>query len=392
MSHLFDDIVFTVRGHEYAYRAHTLATDEATHGGFATAALVAVWMLGTDEAAQRGLTSLVTPEERTRIMDQYEAETFREDGGLLMSEIEDLYWWLWHIDIENEDDTDGDSTDTILQLGLRQQSLWSMLINEYMTRLVDRWADSVISAEDSLVDCKNYLDFLLSHLAAYSRIQRMREIRWCDRYSVEEFWTLSSCNHGWIVSHIDLCDIITHLPADVDEQALMARYFTLRRTEHAQRRSKPNASRWYAVEQEPLDAAEVLSFLSAGQIAELDDYHRRWLHYLCKRLSLVPNSLTPVIWTEKVNDALEDKLVDYLMVQEGTHAWARNTCAALFAMQQLQWLKPGLTVAEFRHWAARHLHRDYTTEPSRVALARWWYEWTRDDNTVLQHTRRLQEL
>lgn len=387
MTQLFDDIVFTVRGREYAYRAHMLDTDEATHSGFATAALVAVWMLGTDEAIQRGLTSLDTPEDRTRLMDRYEAETFREDGGLLILEIEALYWWLWHIANGNENENE----EAILMLGVRQLSLWSTLINEYMTRLVNRWADAVLTAEDTIVDSNTYLDFLLSQLAAYSRIQRMRQICWCDRDSVEDFWALSESEPGWITEHINLRDIITHLPAEVDEKSLMERYFALRQSEHALRLLKPTATEWYAAEQKPLDK-EPLSYLSTEQQTELNDQHKRWLRYLSKKLNLVLTSQMPSIWTEKVSDQLEEKLIAYLTIQEGTRAWARNLRAALFAMQQMHWVKSDLTVAEFRRWASKYLQRDYATENARVALSKWWYEWNKDDDTITLHIRRLKEM
>lgn len=395
MQQVFDDIVFKVRGREYAYRAHTLETNQATHSGFATAALVAVWMLGTDEAAQRGLASLDTPEERARLMDRYEAETFREDGGLLMLEIEALYWWLWHIDNHNDNENENDGVapsntyeddDTILELGIRQQGLWSKLINEYMTRLVDRWAAAVLAAEDTVADCESYLDYLLGQLAAYSRIQRMREVRWCDRYSVEEFWTLSDCEPGWITEHIDLKDIITHLPADVDEQALMESYFTLRQAEHAQRKAKPTAAEWYAVEQKPLDP-ETLSYLSPDQQAELTDQQKRWLRQLSKKLKLVTDPTAPVIWTEFVTKELEQKLIAHLQNHEEEVNWCQQITAAVMAMRVCNLVRRNLTVAEFRKWAPYYLHKDYSSPSVRTQLARKWNSWGRMDTEVQNHIR-----
>lgn len=389
MTHLFDDITLSDGSNTFSYTQHALSMPGSTHRGFATAALVAVWMLGTDEAERRGLTSLDTAEERLQLMTRYEQETLRDDGGLLQHEIEELYWWLWAI-YAPENNEDDSICPIRLFFSQRQLSLWATLFCEYMSRLVEQWADSILHAEDTVADCRTGLEWLLMQMGTYTRIQHLRGIEWHNYDQVRALFCRQETEEGWMLSHIDIRDIVTHLPAQVSEQDCMDRYFTLRRIEHAERPVMPTGAEWYAAEQQPLDAHEILPYLTPHQLSELHDYQRRWLRYLSRRLKLVNDPKAPVIWTELVTPDMEQKLITHLQNHEEEANWCQQITAAIMAMKIRNLVRRDLTVSDFRKWASYYLHKDYSSPSVRTQLARKWNSWNRLDTEVQNHIRYIQ--
>lgn len=282
MTHIFDDITITDRGISISYQGHLVQTNEAVHNGFATAAMVAVWMMGTEEGDKRGIGMLETREERAELMRHYEHETLREDGGLMLREVEALYWWLWRF----EHHTDN-APQELPPLSMRQAEMWETLVQEYMCSKIETWGKLVLQAEDNVDESDTYLDWLISQLCAYTRMRYMRKTQWLDYQQMESLWAMLEANEGWMGEGLYPHEVITHLPADVKAETLIARYFELREKEHAERIHRPTAAAWYEAEKQALSEANILEGFAPTQLQELADYHKQWLRYLSKRLKIV---------------------------------------------------------------------------------------------------------
>lgn len=380
MPKLLDDHIFSA---EVRYEAHRLvvcvagekpvkepgAEPEVTQGGIAgeepivmqgiMAAIVSALLVDTDEGERRGI-AIDTDEQQQQWIQSYEREVRRDDWGLLTTELQllsDAYIQL------------ATSSVSWAQIcpNLRLLDLAFRLVSAYMQYL------TVESFGAHIWECvpwqTPFAQWLIEAARVETRRQRFIHTDWIDAAQVTDL-AEGKQDDGQP----------TFIFEGEAAEDIMQRYFQwLWPTFQAQLREmpgvKPNAvqHRNYVVEQET-DWSFILDDFRAWSEEQRQMWHRwmdDWTLFITRQLK--PQQ--PVrFWNEGVDELLQERLTDYLRVQEKEPMRYKSLTPAVYALRQLGYVRRACSVTDITRWLTEHLQYDYNARNANQQFRRAWKE------------------
>ena len=343
---LLSDYIFSSSMRYEAHRLYVDFPDKESYvfGGFFGAALVAVFLVDTDEGNTRGIR-LYTDEEKEEFFALYEREVLRDDWGYLSAEINQLRDNYVQIEV-------GTATLNDLCPNIRLLNLAMELLMTYMRRLVlEPYGKHIWEAMPWKMP---FAQWLIDAARVEARRQRLLRTDWTDAPMVIQLADMP-----------DKTEDPTFYFGGEKAENIMERYLHwLSDAYVAMKQEIPGAKittadRKYIFAQETDWAflSDEIEQLSPSEQSEWQRWQQEWTKFLTERL--LPKKEIR-FWADDVPEEVQNHLLYHLQLAEQHPAHFRDLTAAVYAMRQLGYIRRKCGDHDMRQWLSEHLKLDYT--------------------------------
>lgn len=332
--------------------------DAFVFGGILGAALMAAYLVDTDEGNTRGLR-LYTEDEKEEFFARYDREVLHDDWGYLTAEIDQLHDAYVQLVV-------ADVPLSALCPNVRLLNLALDLMVSYMHRLV------VEQYRAHIWDLIPWTGPFAQWLWSASQVERCRQrylqTDWSDFVEVISMRDHPETEEGPLFVF------------DGEEaEDIMSRYLEWLNGEYvAMIKAHPgakitNADRRYILSQETDYGflADDIAALSPDDQASFRQWMREWETFLTSQLC--PQEEIH-FWTKEVPEELRDKLLDYLRLQERQPAHYQALTSAVYALRQLGYIPYKLGLRSMRQYLSDHLSENYMLKNTSSQFNRAWKE------------------
>ena len=367
------------------YENHRLISgaDTATPleiGGFLGAAVLGALLYGTEEGRERGIM-LNGREGRKEFFARYEDEMLHENGGFFTTEVQTLSEAYMEID--------GDINELLAICGNeRLCDLAFGLMIDYMETLVEEQVREHIY--DLFPWSQPFALWLYNAAFIETRRQQLLAIEWSDPaivYALSEFlrkpkeetrptfkfnnMTAEQVINGyweWLWN-----DVQQESSLYPDAKVRLAQYKKdILETETDYDFLKPEIGK--------LQPTEINTFRS---------WMNQWIDFLSRKLK--PEK-TITFWTKDVTEEMQEKLLDYLKIQEREPQRYKCLTVAVYTLRQLGYINYNIAPSSIAKWLSERLQNDYTSKTTLSQFRRAWNDLRRFHPAVQDEVNHLAEL
>lgn len=332
--------------------------DAFLFGGILGAALMAAYLVDTDEGNARGLR-LYTEDEKEEFFARYDREVLHDDWGYLTAEIDQLHDAYVQLVV-------ADVPLSALCPNVRLLNLALDLMVSYMHRLVVEQYRAHIW--DLIPWTGPFAQWLWSASLVERRRQRYLQTDWSDLVEVIS-----------MRDHPETEERPLFVFAGEEAEDIMSRYLEWLNGEYvAMIKAHPgakitNADRRYILSQETDYGflADDIAALSPDDQASFRQWMQEWETFLTSQLC--PQEEIH-FWTKEVPEELRDKLLDYLRLQERQPAHYQALTSAIYALRQLGYIPYKLGLRSMRQYLSDYLSENYMLKNTSSQFNRAWKE------------------
>lgn len=383
MQRLFEPYVFSdalrYEGHFLRYsNPETLAgntdeksvettTDDLMVGGILGAALLSVLLVDTPEGDRRGI-AIDSEAEQDAWFERYEREMRCEE------------WALWHTEVLLLHEAYlsfslGATGLNDICPNIRLLDLAFKLTSRYMQRLTREQVGSHIY--DFVPWCRPFGAWLLEAAANETLRSRLLQIDWTDPAQVAFAAEDTSdedddapVTYTWFFDDLTATQVLTayydRLMSDLQQEA--------QRLPGSKRNLVRLKAQALADETNPDLLPMVLTSLSPDDRQSFDRWMDEWTGFITRRLK--PER--PILfWVKAVDEELQDRLTDFIRIQERQPKYYKCLAAAVYALRQLGYVRRGCRMPDILRWLSGHLLNDYTEKNRAMQFRRAWNELSR---------------
>ncbi len=373
MTHLLDDIVFA---DSLRYESHSLVyslrqdADEAKLvyvKGVMGAALLSVLLVDTPEGDRRGIV-LDSAEGREEWYTRYEREIRRDDWGMLRVESELLCETYLQLDICNIELTAFCSNIRLLDVAMQ-------MVAGYMQRLVvEIYGAHIWEGLAWRVPFAQWL-FDAASLETYRQI--LLHTNWKDPKSVNDMMAFDA----------EKADPTLYFEGEAAAD-IMKRYFNwMWTTCQTQMSEVPGVKSDSAEYKKYVLGQETNSTFLSEEVEALDDNAKElWQRWMNEWQRFITRQLKPEreirFWVAGLSDEMEERLLDYLRLQERQPMHYKCLTAAVYALRQLGYVRRACSVRDMERWLSERLSFDYTAKNNAMQFTRAWNQHGRYSEAV----------
>ena len=382
MKRLLDKYIFSDRlryeNHRLIYG--TTAEERIEIGGFMAAAVLGALLFGQDEGQERGIM-LNTREGRKEFFERYEDEMLHENGGFFTTEVQTLS--EAYIELIGE-------TNMLLAIcgNDRLYDLAFGLTVDYMQKLV---AEEVREHIYDLVPWSEpFAQWLYDAGFVETRRQKLLAMDWSNP---EEVYALAEIIRK-PKEEAEPTFVFNGLSAN---EVFNGYWEWLWNAVQTDANLYPDAkTRLVKLKQLILENETHYDFLQPEMNDIAPEHARLFDSWMTQWADFVTGKIKPekkiTFWTKDVTEEQQEKLLDYLKIQEREPQRYKCLTIAVYSLSQLGYISYNITPASIAKWLSERLQNDYSTGTGLSQFRRAWNELRRYHPAVQDEVKLLAEL